>query len=121
MHDLWVEILQLKSDQVGIDDSFFRLGGDSVAAMKLVAAAQREQVHLTVAEIFRTPILCELAALPVPWITENGRSETSPFELLPNPALTASSLQSAPVLGSNVDLSLVWQKANITSYLLWIF
>ncbi|KAE8823751.1 hypothetical protein PTNB85_09876 [Pyrenophora teres f. teres] len=35
MQQLWAQVLNIERDSIGLDDSFFRLGGDSIAAMKL--------------------------------------------------------------------------------------
>ncbi|KAG9375627.1 hypothetical protein A1F94_013765 [Pyrenophora tritici-repentis] len=35
MQQLWAQVLNIDADSIGLDDSFFRLGGDSIAAMKL--------------------------------------------------------------------------------------
>ncbi|KAL7780689.1 hypothetical protein CFE70_010714 [Pyrenophora teres f. teres 0-1] len=41
MQQLWAGVLAIAPDSIGLDDSFFRLGGDSIAAMKLVGEARR--------------------------------------------------------------------------------
>ncbi|CAA9959565.1 hypothetical protein PTMSG1_02982 [Pyrenophora teres f. maculata] len=61
MQQLWVQVLRIEPDSIGLDDSFFRLGGDSIAAMKLVGEARRSGLQLSVADIFRHPKLAELA------------------------------------------------------------
>lgn len=49
----WAAILKIEGERIDIDDNFFRLGGDSVLAMKLVSSL-REQGHtLTVADVFQ--------------------------------------------------------------------
>ncbi|KAM0548792.1 hypothetical protein ACHAPJ_009789 [Fusarium lateritium] len=58
----WSKVLNLGSNKISRDDSFFRLGGDSVGAMKLVAAARMEDVVLTVFNIFKSPILSDMAS-----------------------------------------------------------
>ncbi|KAK1916443.1 hypothetical protein P3342_004262 [Pyrenophora teres f. teres] len=62
MQQLWASVLAIDADSIGLDDSFFRLGGDSIAAMKLVGEARRAGMHLTVADLFRNPRLDQLAA-----------------------------------------------------------
>ncbi|KAK1914063.1 hypothetical protein P3342_007309 [Pyrenophora teres f. teres] len=57
MQQLWAGVLAIDADSIGLDDSFFRLGGDSIAAMKLVGEARRAGIHLTVADLFRNPKL----------------------------------------------------------------
>jgi amino acid adenylation domain-containing protein len=40
LQGLWAKVLGIDASSIGADDSFFRLGGDSIAAMRLVRAAQ---------------------------------------------------------------------------------
>ncbi|KAM0438114.1 hypothetical protein ACHAQK_006845 [Fusarium lateritium] len=61
LQKVWSKILKMAPDRIGRDDSFFRLGGDSIGAMKVVSAARMEDVVLTVMDIFKTPVLSELA------------------------------------------------------------
>ncbi|KAL7780540.1 hypothetical protein CFE70_010564 [Pyrenophora teres f. teres 0-1] len=58
-------VLAIDADSIGLDDSFFRLGGDSIAAMKLVGEARRAGIHLTVADLFRNPKLDQLTAAAI--------------------------------------------------------
>ncbi|RAL61557.1 hypothetical protein DID88_009596 [Monilinia fructigena] len=60
---LWSDILKLPRGSIGRNDSFTRLGGDSILAMKLVAAARENGITLTVANIFQAPILSDLAGI----------------------------------------------------------
>ena len=78
---LWGTVLNLTLDTIGADDSFFRLGGDSVAAMRLVSAARSERVSLTVIEVFRKPKLSEMAGA-CGGLKEDSQSELKPFSLL---------------------------------------
>ena len=61
LQSLWASVLGLSPKVIGIEDSFFQLGGESIAAIRLAAAARRRNLHLAVAEIFRYPILSEMA------------------------------------------------------------
>ncbi|KAF7899054.1 uncharacterized protein EAF01_008267 [Botrytis porri] len=61
MQRLWAAILKVPTASIGRNDSFTRLGGDSILAMKLVAAARDDGINLTVANIFQSPILSDLA------------------------------------------------------------
>lgn len=49
----WAKILGMQADQIDVDDNFFRLGGDSVLAMKLVSSLRAQGHSLTVADIFQ--------------------------------------------------------------------
>ncbi|KAL7771439.1 hypothetical protein CFE70_001382 [Pyrenophora teres f. teres 0-1] len=62
MQQLWAGVLAIAPDSIGLDDSFFRLGGDSIAAMKLVGEVRRAGIQLTVADLFRNPRLDQLTA-----------------------------------------------------------
>ncbi|EAW16453.1 putative nonribosomal peptide synthase [Aspergillus fischeri NRRL 181] len=53
-------ILGLPVNQVGLDDNFFLLGGDSMAAMKLVAAARSVGMMLSVKGVLQQPRLVDL-------------------------------------------------------------
>ena len=61
LRELWESVLKLPSGSVAANDSFFRLGGDSIGAMQLVTAARSKGISLTVASIFQTPKLNEMA------------------------------------------------------------
>ena len=54
-------LFELPPGSIGIDDDFFQLGGDSVDAMRLVAAAGEAGMRLTVGQIFGNPQVMMLA------------------------------------------------------------
>ncbi|KAL4781623.1 hypothetical protein BJX76DRAFT_11798 [Aspergillus varians] len=49
----WAAILKISTEQIDADDNFFRLGGDSVLAMKLVSSLREQGHSLTVADVFQ--------------------------------------------------------------------
>ena len=56
-------------ERVGVDESFFDLGGDSLSAMRLVAAVNTSlDSHLSVRAVFEAPTVAQLAA----WIGAGG-------------------------------------------------
>ena len=57
------EILHLELQEVGMDDHFFRLGGDSIIAIRLVERARSSGFALRVTDVFKTPKLSALALL----------------------------------------------------------
>lgn len=57
----WAQVLHISEENIGADDHFFRCGGDSVAAMRLVATARKAGLNLTVALIFSKPKLSSMA------------------------------------------------------------
>ncbi|KAK3987251.1 non-ribosomal peptide synthetase [Cladorrhinum sp. PSN332] len=60
MRRLWAEILKMQPEEIGDQDNFFELGGDSISSMRLVTAAERKEIAITVADIFQHPSLGEL-------------------------------------------------------------
>ena len=63
LQQLWSKFLGLDTNTIGVTDNFFTLGGDSIMAMKLVAAVRLDGSILTVAEVFRNPRLVDMASL----------------------------------------------------------
>jgi amino acid adenylation domain-containing protein len=93
----WCELLGV--DQVGVDDHFFELGGQSLLAIRLVAHLRRKGCPATpLVAVFRHPVLRRLAAyLDEEWsgdgrragapeppqlaLSTTGRSQTPPRKL----------------------------------------
>ncbi|TLD06603.1 uncharacterized protein PgNI_08011 [Pyricularia grisea] len=59
---LWADILKVAPDAVGRESHFLRLGGDSIAAIRLVTAARDLGLELSVKEVFDDPRLLAIAA-----------------------------------------------------------
>lgn len=81
MQHLWAEILEISSSQIGLDDSFLRIG-DSIQAIKLVRAAREEGLSITVADIFKHPQLWELAQVATTVECGSLEDQILPFSLL---------------------------------------
>ncbi|MGC2796953.1 MAG: condensation domain-containing protein, partial [Mycobacterium sp.] len=57
---IYAQVLGLK--RVGVDDSFFDLGGDSLSAMRVIAAVNTAlDAHLAVRTVFEAPTVAQLA------------------------------------------------------------
>lgn len=82
MRSLWAGVLEIDISEIGIDDSFLRIGGDSIQSMKLVRLAREQGLSITVADIFEHPQLCELVQAAT--ITEQAEQDHQilPFSLL---------------------------------------
>ncbi|RSM42865.1 non-ribosomal peptide synthetase [Actinoplanes sp. ATCC 53533] len=59
--DVFAEVLGL--ERVGVEDSFFALGGDSISSMQVAARARREGISLTPRQVFEQRTPERLAAL----------------------------------------------------------
>ncbi|KAF2022440.1 acetyl-CoA synthetase-like protein, partial [Setomelanomma holmii] len=98
LQSLWATVLALDPEAIGTNDSFFRLGGDSVAAMKLTAAARGQQILLTVADIFRLPRLADIAvAMEDKQREQDGLGDEDPAPLSLWPELAQVDVQTDDV------------------------
>ncbi|KAL5612616.1 hypothetical protein BROUX41_004289 [Berkeleyomyces rouxiae] len=84
LRSLWAGVLKMPEDKIGLGDSFFQLGGDSIAAMKLVSEARLAGVTLSVAKMFQSRTLYEMSNV----MEELQDSDTNnkavvPFALIP--------------------------------------
>lgn len=82
---LWAVVLDIDQETISINDSFFQIGGDSVSAMRLVAAARDNGLSFSVADVFRCPRLVDLASA-----LSNGVDQVesiNPFSLLGSKAV----------------------------------
>lgn len=75
---LWREILHV--EQVGIEDNFFSLGGDSILSIKMVALAGKAGLKVTVRDIFREKTIANLSKV----ISEHQieQKKPTPYSLL---------------------------------------
>ncbi|KAL4908353.1 hypothetical protein BDW74DRAFT_175042 [Aspergillus multicolor] len=55
LQGLWASVLGVDAASISADSSFLRIGGESIAAMRLVAYARAQNLSLTVAQISKTP------------------------------------------------------------------
>ncbi len=54
MATLWAKVLGLEAGSISREDDFFRLGGDSLAVMRLATAAHEVGVTFKAADVFRS-------------------------------------------------------------------
>ncbi|KAK9425245.1 putative Nonribosomal peptide synthetase easA [Seiridium unicorne] len=93
VQSMWASVLGTDTTQVGLDDNFLRLGGDSIMAIKLASALRDASITISVADIFKSLTLqelslkAEIATQAVPM-----RGKVGPFSLLPDHSTTTSLL-----------------------------
>ena len=77
---IWQDVLE--QEQIGIHDDFFELGGDSLAAMRMVVQAKKAGLALQVSQVFRHPTIEALAAVAsaVAPLAEAAAGETAGAE-----------------------------------------
>ena len=90
LQKLWSEILGVATEQIGRDDSFLTLGGDSITALRLESRAHLQGLTIAVSDMFKDPRLCAMAEAAV----EEKPKEQSKVEETP----TYSPPKQAPVI-----------------------
>jgi hypothetical protein len=58
---IWREVL--KVEDVGIDDDFFELGGDSLLSIRVISRAGREGLRVSPERFFERPTIRQMAAM----------------------------------------------------------
>ncbi|BAI74310.1 enterobactin synthetase component F (plasmid) [Azospirillum sp. B510] len=58
LRPLWAELLH--KEVIADDDHFFRAGGDSITALRLIAMAARQNLRLTARDLFEHPVFADL-------------------------------------------------------------
>jgi non-ribosomal peptide synthase protein (TIGR01720 family) len=58
---IWADVLGV--DEVGADDNFFHLGGDSILSMQVVSRLRRDGLHLATRDLFTHQTVAELATV----------------------------------------------------------
>ncbi|KAM0350534.1 hypothetical protein ACHAPU_003016 [Fusarium lateritium] len=80
----WSKFLGIEEEKLSLDDNFFRLGGDSIVAMRMVSALRQDGYRLSVASIFQNMQLRGMAKSLVELPTESSQTvkKYAPFSLM---------------------------------------
>ena len=81
LQSYWAATLRIEAKRIGRDDNFFKLGGDSIAAMQLVTMLSNNEKSLPIFDVFRAPKLCDMAQA-VTYVDKNLDRDPEPFSLL---------------------------------------
>lgn len=104
--DLWAEVLHLQDvGNLRPTDSFFHLGGDSIGAMRIIAAARNKGLALTMNGIFQQPTLANMAQ-ELRLLAPHEDRPLKPFSLLPA-ALDSALLISEAAQKCQVDPKII--------------
>ncbi len=76
---IWAAVLGL--EQVGVHDSFFALGGDSIRSVQVIAKVRAAGLSATLQDVFRHPTVAEFAAL----VAAESAADAMPAEDVPLP------------------------------------
>ncbi|EAQ87858.1 hypothetical protein CHGG_04477 [Chaetomium globosum CBS 148.51] len=102
LRDLWVSVLSTNA-AIGPASDFFRLGGDSVIAMRLIAMAAKATppIRLTIADVFGNLVLENMAKIVAGNSASNtghvdassaGGMDVAPFSLMPTSSASQDTL-----------------------------
>ncbi|KAK1149027.1 hypothetical protein N8T08_007704 [Aspergillus melleus] len=86
LQQLWARVLNILPESIGLEDSFFRLGGDSIAAMQVSARVQASGYSLNVGDILWSKTIGQLSkflATRTPLVLETQESIGGTFGLSP--------------------------------------
>jgi len=97
LRQVWCEVLKLEEGMVGAGDNFFVLGGDSLAAMKMVSACRERGLEVTVTDTFNNPTLAALAGV-ARICDSSAREEMPAFSMIERPVEDAR-LEAAEACG----------------------
>ncbi|OJK00249.1 hypothetical protein ASPACDRAFT_42834 [Aspergillus aculeatus ATCC 16872] len=119
---LFAEVLDFDCNLVDTNDSFFSLGGDSIAAMRLSQHARETGLAVTVADIFRNPGLCDLTI----FIRDNPTTTTMPTTTYHDPhpfsLLSSRGARSSPRLPNDLAAGITaWTCGAILTSLCTVF
>ncbi|KAM0304292.1 hypothetical protein ACHAPM_002372 [Fusarium culmorum] len=80
----WSKFLGIEEEKLALDDNFFRLGGDSIVAMRMASALRQDGYRLSVASIFQNMQLRGMADSLVEISTESVETakEYTAFSML---------------------------------------
>ncbi|KAK5656973.1 hypothetical protein OQA88_3496 [Cercophora sp. LCS_1] len=99
LRDAWATVLQVEANLIRTDDNFFALGGDSLAAMRLVSISRELRLDLSVVSVFGNPTLSAMASVAksIP-DAQHEHSVRSPFAMITLP-VNAARAEAATICG----------------------
>ena len=78
---IWEQVLGL--EQIGINDNFFGLGGDSIRSLQVLSLAKNRGLNFNLQQLFKYQTVRELAAALYTNTNGKERRRVQPFELVP--------------------------------------
>jgi amino acid adenylation domain-containing protein len=77
---IWSEVLGI--EQVGINDNYFAVGGDSIRSLRIISLARQRGMEFSLQQLFRHQTIAELAAEPALTKSLTTSEATAPFTLI---------------------------------------
>lgn len=82
LHNVVADVLGIDQAQIGVDDNLIKLGMDSIAVMRFVAAARRAGLSFTASAVFRHPQISHIAK-EATITADKEMEEVLPYSILP--------------------------------------
>jgi amino acid adenylation domain-containing protein/thioester reductase-like protein len=79
---IWASLFNMLPESIGIDDSFFSIGGDSVMAIHFVSLARKMGIEVSVKNVFDDPRLHAVAKRAVTVGFRSEEEQLQPFDLI---------------------------------------
>jgi amino acid adenylation domain-containing protein/non-ribosomal peptide synthase protein (TIGR01720 family) len=93
MQQLWASVLRLPEAEIGMEDNFVTLGGDSITAIKIVALARKQRLTISVASIFQHGTIASLCGSSPKSAKTAEAAVSQPRTKLDHPQLADIALQ----------------------------
>ena len=77
--DIWCQVL--KRDQVGMEEDFFALGGDSILSLQVIARAKKRGLKITPLQLFDQPTIAALARVAKPLVSDANPADDEAAQL----------------------------------------
>jgi non-ribosomal peptide synthase protein (TIGR01720 family) len=84
---IWSEVLRI--EKIGIHDNFFRIGGDSIISIQIVAKARQKNIFFAVKDIFNSPTIGGLSLV--------ARAQEDLLTLKPEQGLVSGDIPLTPI------------------------
>lgn len=107
LQQIWASVLEIPANNVKSNDSFFRLGGDSIAAMRVAARTRSEGLDLSVADMLEYKQLDRLANVLLTRPRIDTAVRFTPFALTDSETMTKLPARIEQLLASNLIADIV--------------
>ncbi|KAK1674918.1 peptide synthetase [Colletotrichum godetiae] len=90
LRDIWANVLGLDSHRIGLEQSFFRLGGDSIFAMQVMRLCKAAALNLTTQDVLANPTIKLLAQKIATRVAGHETKQALPRSMINPPSLSQS-------------------------------
>ncbi|KAI2895238.1 hypothetical protein CBS76997_7950 [Aspergillus niger] len=81
MQAVWARVLSVEPDTIGVNEDFFRIGGDSISGMQVATRCNAAGMHITSADLFQHRTIEQLMR----HLSANGKTGSASISLPPEP------------------------------------